>query len=216
MMDFVCFSQNYWEKRKARKQQFMLHLSKRADVGKVLYIEPPLFNIFRLLFFPVSQLKDPDHRKRWKRALSFKIEPLSNDFFLFTPLYFFPFSFHFQFIYDINLFISFLIIKSKIKKLGFKITILLDERIHYLSRFLKSDTVIFVKNKDDFLTRYIDCVKNSTHCFIIAPEFSKHLLNLTQIVKQHKKRLLSIGTEGILLGTSKYETYQFFKQNSEI
>jgi predicted ATP-grasp superfamily ATP-dependent carboligase len=98
------------------------------------------------------------------------------------------------------------------KKLGFKITILLDERIHHLSRYLNSDEVKFVKKKEDFLTKYIDCVKDSTHCFIIAPEFSNHLFNLTRIVKEHNKGLLSIDIEGILLGASKYETYQFFKQ----
>ena len=36
-------------------------------------------------------------------------------------------------------------------KLGFKITTLLDERIRYLSRFLNSDEVKFVNDKNDFL-----------------------------------------------------------------
>jgi predicted ATP-grasp superfamily ATP-dependent carboligase len=99
------------------------------------------------------------------------------------------------------------------KMLGFKITTLLDERISHLSRLLNSDDVKFVKDKDDFLIRYIDCVKDSSYCFIIAPEFSKHLYNLTQIVKEHKKNLLSIDLDGVLLGTSKFETYEYFRFN---
>lgn len=99
------------------------------------------------------------------------------------------------------------------KKLGFKITTLIDERISYLSQYLNCDEVKIVKNYDDFLKRYIKCVKSSTCCFVIAPEFSKHLYNLTQIVKDYKKRLLSIDLDGVLLGTSKIETYKFFKDN---
>lgn len=99
------------------------------------------------------------------------------------------------------------------KKLGFKITTLIDERISYLSQYLNCDELKIVKDCDDFLKRYIKCVKSSTYCFIIAPEFSKHLYNLTQIVKTYKKRLLSIDLDGVLLGTSKIETYKFFKDN---
>jgi predicted ATP-grasp superfamily ATP-dependent carboligase len=98
------------------------------------------------------------------------------------------------------------------KNLGYEITTLLDERIHHLSLYLKSDEVKYVKKKDDFLTKYSECVKNSTFCFIIAPEFSKILFNLTQIVKRYKKRPLSIDINGILLGTSKFESYKFFKR----
>lgn len=99
------------------------------------------------------------------------------------------------------------------KNLGFEITTLLDERIHHLSPYLKSDEVKFVKKKDDFLTKYSECVQNSTFCFIIAPEFSKILFNLTQIVNKYKKRLLSIDINGILLGTSKFESHKFFKRS---
>ena len=119
MLDFVCFSQNNWEKRKARKQQLMIHLSKRKDVERVLYIEPPL-NFVRLLIYPFSELKDSENKTRWRRALNFKIELLSDKLFLFTPIFFIPFSFRIQLIYNINLFISLLIIKTKIKKLCFK------------------------------------------------------------------------------------------------
>lgn len=99
------------------------------------------------------------------------------------------------------------------KKLGFKITTLLDRRISHLSRYLISDIVKFVNPKEDFLKKYIDCVSKSTYCFIIAPEFSNHLYNLTQIVKEYKKKILSIDLNGVWLGTSKLETYKYFTTN---
>jgi len=99
------------------------------------------------------------------------------------------------------------------KKLGFKITTLLDKRISHLSRYLNSDIVKFVNTKEDFLKKYIDCVSKSTCCFIIAPEFSNHLYNLTQIVKEYKKKILSIDLNGVWLGTSKLETYKYFITN---
>lgn len=121
MFDIICFSQNNWEMRRARKQQFMLHLSLRLDVGKVLYVEPSL-NLFHLLFLPLRELKTRDNRKRWLRALNFKIECLgeSEKLFIYTPVFLLPFSFRFQFIYNLNLYIVFLIIKSKIRRIDFK------------------------------------------------------------------------------------------------
>lgn len=119
LINILCFSVNNWEKRKARKQQFMLHLSKREAIGGVFYIEPPL-NFFRLLIFPFSELKNFENRHRWIRALSFKLDLLSDKLFLFTPIFFIPFSFRIQFIYNVNLYISLLIIKAKIKRAGFK------------------------------------------------------------------------------------------------
>ncbi|MFC1511030.1 glycosyltransferase [Candidatus Margulisiibacteriota bacterium] len=119
MFDFVCFSINNWEKRRARKQQFMLHLAKRNDVGRILYIEPPQ-NIFRLIFFPLAELKNSEFRKRWRRALTFKLELIADKLYLFTPVFFIPFSFRLQFIYNINLFIASLIVKVKIRQLGLK------------------------------------------------------------------------------------------------
>ncbi|MFX0077427.1 MAG: hypothetical protein ACFE96_18445 [Candidatus Hermodarchaeota archaeon] len=99
------------------------------------------------------------------------------------------------------------------KKLGFKITILLDRRISHLSLYLYCDVIKYVDFTDDFLMKYLDCVKKSTHCFIIAPEFSNYLYKLTQLVKQNQKILLSIDLEGIKLGTSKLDTYNYFVAN---
>lgn len=121
MWCFVCFSINNWEKRRARKQQFMLHLSLREDVGKVLYIEPPL-NLFRLLFLPFSELKTCGNRARWKRALRFKAEQSdeSKKLLIFTPVFFIPFAFRVQFIYNLNCCVSLLIIRHKLRSIGFK------------------------------------------------------------------------------------------------
>ena len=48
------------------------------------------------------------------------------------------------------------VIVEDFKKLGFKISILLDKRISHLSRYLNSDLIQFVKPKEDFLKKYID------------------------------------------------------------
>lgn len=102
---FACFSTNTWEKRKARKQQFMLHLSARPDVGPVVYVEPPV-NLFRLLCLPYAELRTQDDRRRWKRALRGTVEPLMGKLFLYTPLFYIPFSFRIPGIYAINLSIA--------------------------------------------------------------------------------------------------------------
>lgn len=104
-------------------------------------------------------------------------------------------------------------IAEDFKRLGFQITTLLDKRISHLSRYLKTDMVKFVKPKDDYLKIYTKLVKKSTFCFIIAPEFSKHLYNLTKIAKDLKKKILSIDLNGVWLGTSKLETYKYFITN---
>lgn len=118
-MDFVCFSINNWEKRRARKQHFMLHLSKRDDVGKVLYVEPAL-NFWRLIFFPISTLKTKENKKRWLRALLGQVRILEDGLMLFTPIFFVPFAFRFKFIYNLNLFITMQFICLQLKRLGFK------------------------------------------------------------------------------------------------
>jgi len=99
------------------------------------------------------------------------------------------------------------------KKLGFQITTLLDIRIDFLSQYLKADKIKLVNNNDDYIKIYTDCVKKSTYCFVIAPEFSNNLYNLTKIVKDNKKTVLSVDLDGICLGTSKLITYNFFLEN---
>ena len=99
------------------------------------------------------------------------------------------------------------------KNLGFHITTLLDTRIEFLSHYMKVDVVKSVELEEDFLKKYTDCVRNSNFCFVIAPEFSNILYNLTKIVKTNKKKLLSIDLNGVKLGASKLETYKFFIAN---
>ena len=118
MPDFICVSVNNWEKRKARKQQFMLHLSLRNDVGKVFYIEPPL-NLARLIMFPFQELKDHENRQRWLRALLFKPARISDKLFVFTPLFIIPFSFKVQVLYNFNLYIIFLCVRRVLDKFSF-------------------------------------------------------------------------------------------------
>jgi glycosyltransferase involved in cell wall biosynthesis len=98
----------------ARKQQFMRALSKREDVARVVYIEPPE-NIFRLIF---NSDKTPESRARKKRALGFKCEQLTEKLLLFTPVFFLPGAFRNQCIYDIDLFLALLVIKMRVRKLG--------------------------------------------------------------------------------------------------
>jgi len=99
------------------------------------------------------------------------------------------------------------------KNLGFHITTLLDSRIEFLSRYMKVDVVKSVELEEDFLKKYTDCVRKSNYCFVIAPEYSNILYNLTKIVKTNKKKLLSIDLNGVRLGASKLETYKFFMEN---
>ena len=99
------------------------------------------------------------------------------------------------------------------KNLGFHITTLLDSRIEFLSHYMKVDVVKPVELEEDFLKKYTDCVRSSNYCFVIAPEFSNILYNLTKIVKTNKKKLLSIDLNGVKLGASKLETYKFFIAN---
>ncbi|MHA1508907.1 MAG: ATP-grasp domain-containing protein [Promethearchaeota archaeon] len=99
------------------------------------------------------------------------------------------------------------------KNLGFHVTTLLDARIEFLSRYMKVDVVKSVELEEEYINKYYDCVKNSNYCFVIAPEFSNVLYNLTKIVKKNKKRLLSIDLNGVKIGASKLETYKFFIAN---
>jgi len=99
------------------------------------------------------------------------------------------------------------------KKLGFQIITILDVRIEFLSQYLKADIIKLVNNNDDYIKTYTEYVRESSYCFIIAPEFSNILYNLTKIAKDNKKTVLSVGLDGIVLGASKLKTYNFFLEN---
>ena len=100
---------------------------------------------------------------------------------------------------------------SDFKSLNFSITTILDSRIFFLSPLLKVDEVIQVGAKDNHLKLFEKYVNKANYIFIIAPEFSNILYNLTKIAKNSNKTILSVNLEGIKLGTSKFKTYMFFK-----
>ena len=99
------------------------------------------------------------------------------------------------------------------KKLGLNVTTLLDNRIKYLARYLKADRIINVNSTDNFYDIFKISLQECSCCYIIAPEFSNILHNLTRIAEDFHVDVLSIGSDGIRLGSSKMNTYNFFKAN---
>ena len=97
------------------------------------------------------------------------------------------------------------------KALNLEISTLLDYRISFLSTYLKADYIEQVNVKENYIKKFKKAVKKCDSCFIIAPEFSNILYDLTKIAKDNYKKILSIELEGIKLGSSKFKTYQFFK-----
>lgn len=96
------------------------------------------------------------------------------------------------------------------QKLDNHIITLLDNRIQFLSPLLKANSIESVKPSDKFSELYKSRVKECDFCFIIAPEFSNILLDLTQIIKRYNKELLSVDLDGIKIASSKYKTYEYF------
>lgn len=167
-MDFVCFSVNNWEKRRARKQQFMLHLSLRGDVGKVLYVEPPL-NFFRLLFFPWEELRTREARKRWRRALAGALDPVTKNLWVATPVFFIPFSFHVGFIYNINLYL----------------TNIWVGRLTRVNHF--QDIVLWLYHPlDEPLLRWFK--ERKAACFDWAEEWTEYFKEFTEKEKRHLRK----------------------------
>ncbi|NVM36843.1 MAG: ATP-grasp domain-containing protein [Candidatus Lokiarchaeota archaeon] len=98
------------------------------------------------------------------------------------------------------------------KALDFEINTILDNRIFFLSNFLQADIVRKVNENDDYITIFKEFVNKCHYTFIIAPETSNILYNLTKIVKNCNKIVLSTNLNGIKYGTSKIKTYQLFKK----
>lgn len=98
--------------------------------------------------------------------------------------------------------------------LDFTISTLLDHRISFLSPLLDADNIDSIGKNQDFIKQFKKKVKSNEYCFIIAPEFSNILKNLTQIVYKHDKQILSLGIDGIERCSSKFNTFQFFKSNN--
>lgn len=120
-MDFVCFSVNNWEKRRARKQQFMLHLSLRPDVDRVLYVEPAM-SVWRSLIFFRRERATEESRSRWQRAWAGRMEavPDSGKLFIYTPLSLFPGAFHFFLLYQWNLWLINFFLRRRLRRGGFE------------------------------------------------------------------------------------------------
>jgi predicted ATP-grasp superfamily ATP-dependent carboligase len=102
---------------------------------------------------------------------------------------------------------------SDFKELNFEISTLVDYRITFLSSLLKADSIITVSSNDNYLEKFKKMVFECNYCFIIAPEFSNILYDLTKIVIEYNKTLLSIELDGVELFSSKIKTYEFFKKN---
>jgi len=97
--------------------------------------------------------------------------------------------------------------------LNFEIYTLLDKRIAFLGRYLKVNKLALIDENCNYLETYKQLLLKSDACFIIAPEFSNILYNLTEIASSYKKEIYSVGLEGIKLGASKMRTYSFFKRS---
>ncbi len=78
------------------------------------------------------------------------------------------------------------------RKLGFHITTLLDFRINFLSQYLEADKIKLVRKNDDYIKLYTECLNECIYCFIIAPEFSNHLYNLTKIAESFIRNRINI------------------------
>ncbi|MFO7796915.1 MAG: ATP-grasp domain-containing protein [Promethearchaeati archaeon] len=96
------------------------------------------------------------------------------------------------------------------KYLDLEVISLLDNRIRFLSEILDIDSIKYVESEDDYKKEFLSRVKESEYCFIIAPEFSNILSELSQIVIKNNKKLLSVNLKGIEIASSKYKTYKYF------
>ncbi len=95
---------------------------------------------------------------------------------------------------------------SDFKLLNFEIITLLDYRVSFLSKFLKADIIREVKAGENYLVNFKKAVRESKYSFIIAPESSNILYELTKIVKDYDKELLSTNLSCIIQFTSKITT----------
>jgi len=100
------------------------------------------------------------------------------------------------------------------KLMNFEIFTTIDYRIQLLLRYLKADQIFIVNNNENYLKKFESVLDECSLCFIIAPEFSNILYDLTKIAQNKKKKVLSVDLEGIRLGTSKIETFNHFIHNN--
>ncbi len=97
------------------------------------------------------------------------------------------------------------------KTLGFEISTLLDLRVSFLSKFLQADVIRNVSPYENYIKAFKKLMKACKYVFIIAPETSNILYELTDLVKKYSKKILSTNLYGIQNATSKIITYNLFK-----
>ncbi|MFW9937598.1 MAG: ATP-grasp domain-containing protein [Candidatus Thorarchaeota archaeon] len=103
---------------------------------------------------------------------------------------------------------------SDFKRIDYEISTLLDHRITSLTKYLNADFIDVVNPDDNFISKFKENMRQCKYCFIIAPEFSNILYNLTKIAFMMNKVILSVKLEGIQLASSKFLTYNYFKTYS--
>jgi len=103
---------------------------------------------------------------------------------------------------------------SDFKTINFTISTILDARISFLSPYLKADSIRYIGPKDNYLKIFKENLVQNHYVFIVAPEFSNILYDLTKIAKDYNKKILSVDLAGIQLGSSKLKTFEYFKNNA--
>jgi predicted ATP-grasp superfamily ATP-dependent carboligase len=104
-------------------------------------------------------------------------------------------------------------ITTDFKTLGFEVVTFLDYRAAFLSRFLGADIIKNIKPRDNFHKLFKKTIKDCNYAFIIAPETSNILYELSEFVKKYDKELLSTNLKCISQCSSKINTYNFFQMN---
>jgi tyramine---L-glutamate ligase len=99
------------------------------------------------------------------------------------------------------------------KALDFEVKTMLDYRILKMSNLLNCDYIMEVKRGMTIIQEFKSLIKDCQYVFIIAPEFSKVLYKFTKVAEDMGKTLLSMNSSPILLGSSKFQTYNFFKNS---
>ncbi|MGV9171401.1 MAG: ATP-grasp domain-containing protein [Promethearchaeia archaeon] len=102
-------------------------------------------------------------------------------------------------------------ISADFSQLPFEVHTLLDERIVFLSNYLQIDQYSSVSQKDDYTAKFKKILSMCDACFIIAPEFSNILYDLTMLAKGMDKTILSVNPKGIELAGSKIKTSHMFE-----
>jgi predicted ATP-grasp superfamily ATP-dependent carboligase len=100
--------------------------------------------------------------------------------------------------------------------LDFEIYTLLDYRICFLSKFLQADNIVKIQKNDNYIKYFKDLIRICEYTFIIAPESSNILYELTKIAKNYGKIILSTNLKGIEYGTSKIISCKIFKKNKTL